>query len=426
MLKLGTNPYLLITVGVPTVLGALVCGGIQRTLRHRTALYLVGFVIWMALAVPTSSWRGGSIVLLTSYLKTEFSMLFVLAGLAVSWKECKSIMAMIAAASIVNIFTSQLFGMDGDRFAMSFGTLSGSNDFAAHLLFVLFFLLFFVINPKTIKLVRIVATGCLVYGFLLVAETGSRGGSLALIITLGLFLLLASWRQRLALLALIPIGLIGITANMNQKALERIGSLYSGKVVDDGTSSSSTARWYLFQKSLTFTMQHPLFGVGPGEFGDFEGESMRDEGKRGLWMQTHNTLTQVSSESGIVALLFYFACLAGSFRLLLKSYKITRQRNEREMSAAVLCTILAFTAYTTASMFLSMAYSFYTPILCGFCIILSEAVSRECKTVSVATRAPAWTIKPIPSSSAPHTPMPPRSPVRQPRPRLSSALRMRN
>src|SRR5262249_19349605 len=57
---MGVNLYLLYLVGIPAIVGVVVAGGIGRTLHGRPALYLLGFVAFMALAGSIGSARGGS------------------------------------------------------------------------------------------------------------------------------------------------------------------------------------------------------------------------------------------------------------------------------------------------------------------------------------------------------------------------------
>src|SRR5260221_7103736 len=84
---------------------------------------------------------------------------------------------------------------------------------------------------------------------------------------------------------------------------------------DDLEAVQSTAeRNHLLKASIRFTMEHPIFGVGPGEFSDYEAAVAKTEGKRGTWLVTHNAFTQVSSEVGVPALLFFLAAIVMSFR----------------------------------------------------------------------------------------------------------------
>ena len=57
---LHVDLYVLYLIGPPAIIGVLLTGGVQRTYRGLPAKLWTGFFIWMALAVPTSSWMGAS------------------------------------------------------------------------------------------------------------------------------------------------------------------------------------------------------------------------------------------------------------------------------------------------------------------------------------------------------------------------------
>ena len=71
---------------------------------------------------------------------------------------------------------------------------------------------------------------------------------------------------------------------------------------------SAEQRQHLFWRSLEVTLEHPLFGVGPGNF-----PIISDS-----WLVTHNSYTQMSSEGGIPALVLYVMVLWAGFKNLKK------------------------------------------------------------------------------------------------------------
>ena len=79
----------------------LLSGGIARTFRRPPAYYFIGFLLWMILATPFSTWRGGSSEVLWGYVKSEVSLLFLIAGLTVTWQECKHLINVIALGGLL-------------------------------------------------------------------------------------------------------------------------------------------------------------------------------------------------------------------------------------------------------------------------------------------------------------------------------------
>jgi O-antigen ligase len=89
-------------------------------------------------------------------------------------------------------------------------------------------------------------------------------------------------------------------------------------------------------------------------------------GQRAQWVGTHNTYTQVSSESGIPGFIFYLATIVVCMRMNYRVYKKTRGISGLEDYAAVsFCMFLSIVAYAVGSFFDQLAYSTYLPIIAG-------------------------------------------------------------
>ena len=377
------NFYLLYLFGIPTLLGVALAGGVQRTLRSRPAVYWAGFAIWLAVGAPFSSWRGGSIGGFSVYLRTEIPMLFVIAGLVYTWRECRAMMYAIAWGALAILYAGKMFqdetGTYGERLAINFGTISNSDDYAGHLVLVLPFLLWVVIASKS-KALRIAALCGIPYGVLLVLKTASRGAFVALVASALFWLLRGSMRQRMALLALGPVVVVALVGFVPQSSLMRILSFSAESAgASQEAMESSTMRRRLLQESLLYTLQHPLFGVGMQQFSTYEGNhSTLVAGSHGFWHETHNTYTQVSSEGGIPALAFYLAGIVSTFLMLNRVYRRACGRPDcTDIRNAAFCIMLAMTAYCTATAFLSFAYYFYLPAISSLAIAVSNAAQVE-------------------------------------------------
>jgi len=379
---LHVNFYLLYLFGIPTLLGVALAGGIQRTLRGRPAIYWTMFAGWLIAGVPFSSWPGGSAATLIPYTRTIFPMLFVIAGLTLTWRECRSMMRAIAAGGVVIMAAANLFqdtgGHYGERLAIEFGIISNSNDYAVHLLFVLPFVIWVALAAKS-KALRLAAWGGVGYGVLLVLKTGSRGGLVALGAGVLYWLLRGTMRQRLGLLVAGPIAAIVLVAFVPRSSLIRLVS-FSGE--DAGASQeaveSSRMRQYLLKQSIAYTLQRPIFGVGIAQFGEFEGTRNQIIGEHGYWHDTHNTYTQISSECGMPALAFYVAGILSTFLLVNRVYRQARKRPEcDDIRIATFCIMLAMTTYCTGIIFVNFAYFFYPLVMSSLGIAVSSAAGVE-------------------------------------------------
>jgi len=141
---LHINTYVLYLVGLPALLGVLIVGAVPRTYRNRMAWYWTGFLFCILASVPFSSWTGDSAAFAINYIRFDFPLLFVAGGLAMGWKEVRSIFRTIAAAGVLTLITARLFARNtnGRLDLESSGSIGNPNDFASHLLFVLPFVLF--------------------------------------------------------------------------------------------------------------------------------------------------------------------------------------------------------------------------------------------------------------------------------------------
>ncbi len=394
---MGVNLRLLYVVGIPAILGTFLCGGLQRSFRKSPAYYWTGYFIWMALACPTSTWTGESVTkTVIPYLRTNLIMLFLVAGLIIGWNECRSLLRCFAWSAVGSLLVARLFQRSADRFALEFGTVSNANDFAAHLLFCLPFLYWVVLTSKSMAL-RLICLGGIAYGVLIILQTGSRGGLLGLLAVVLALMCWGSTMQRLALLIIIPIGCIGVVAALPHQTLNRILSFsWEDKDASAEALQSSDQRRYLLQKSVEYAFQHPIFGIGPGEFPNYEGKHNQVIGTHGTFHETHNSFTEAASECGIPAFLLMVAGLAASFRIFYSIFRKARRRNDsRDIQDAMMCTMLCMVGFVVAITFLNFAYFFYQPLLGGWAIAAYFGTKEEFEKRDLAAQVLAIQPSPV-------------------------------
>ena len=262
----GANTYLLYATALPAIAGAVLSGGIRRTFQGRAPYFWMLFFGWMVLATPFSFWKGGSTQLLSNYVRANLPFLFIAGSLALNLKEVRAIFYTIAAAAVVNLFSAQIF-MDTTNGRISLEGLSSignSNDLAAHLLLVLPFVLFIVVDRKRSLIIRIPLLLGILYGVRIILGTASRGALIALVAGFIFLLWRATPAQRVvALAAGVILAALSLVV-LPSLTLTRLGSLFGEQ--HEEAEESEASRLYLFQQSVLFTFQHPVFGVDPGSF----------------------------------------------------------------------------------------------------------------------------------------------------------------
>jgi O-antigen ligase len=185
----------------------------------------------------------------------------------------------------------------------------------------------------------------------------------------------------------------------------------------EGSAISSTwSRWALLKDSITLTLMNPVFGVGPGQFDVAQDlYSRATRGYKGSWQVTHNSFTEVSSQNGIPALIFYTAAIVFAFRAVSLPKVNRRLLTPRlaEIAAASFCMRLSLWAYVVSSLFGSFAFQTQFLTLGGLAVVFSRTGALEFRRALAGGPSPS----PAPQPAA----VPPVPPVR----RLSPVLARR-
>jgi len=196
--------------------------------------------------------------------------------------------------------------------------------------------------------------------------TGSRGGFLSLIISTAVLVWEFAIRGRriglLASVALLTVILVHYSSGM---VIGRLKDTFNLNGEDSGALGSAQARKFLFLRSIEVTEEHPLFGVGPGNFELVSGD----------WHVAHNSFTQISSEGGILALILYVLILVSAFRNIRTAKRFAqRQREVLPLARALRASLVG---YVVGSCFLSVNYSYFPYFLIGYTTALIVVARRS-------------------------------------------------
>jgi len=146
-------------------------------------------------------------------------------------------------------------------------------------------------------------------------------------------------------------------------------------------------------------LTHPLFGVGPGNFPTAQNDLALSRGEsKGLWAETHNTYTQISSEMGIPGLVIYLALLYWCFKPL-NSILHTRYPGKEWHDLQAMAKILRASLICVLAMavFDSYAYDVNVPILAGISCALGILAQRQRALYKAANlRVPESVPEPVP------------------------------
>ena len=393
-------PGLAFLLAILATIGAILGGDIAGAVKSRIGMLLIAFTLWSCVSIPFGVWSGGSFgVLKDTWLKSAL-VFYMLAAILLVWRDCKTAFYTMAFASATIVALSFKFAnMSSGRLAFGYGTLGNPNDFAAYLLVGAPFCVYAMLRAGVFM--RVVWFTVLVLLLMQVTKTGSRGGmiALALLVVYMFWKSSTMWKlaMSLCLMVLLAVAPIVVPASV----LARYATLLGAAAPEDADSrqseyaeGSTESRTVLFLISLEQTVRNPLLGVGIGMFSVAAANSLKEEGKRGLYMQTHNTFTQVSSETGIPGLLLYAAALWHA----ISSVRFVRKNGARvnpDLVRMAICLHASWILFLGTGMFASVAYHMPVTFLLGFSFALKHAMTSHApvpagrSVVTPALRFPA-------------------------------------
>jgi hypothetical protein len=372
------NTYLLYVVGPPAFAGALVVGSIGRTMKQSYSWYWIAFFCLMGASVPFSSWVGGSVNSFKLYAEFSLPMLFIIGGVAVDWAEIRIIFYTMAASGLINVLTARLFDkeVNGRIDFQASTTIGNSNDLSSHLMLVLPFILFVILDRRRNAFLRYAMWLPIGYGAWVILGTASRGAMMALFAVFLFVIFRGSARHRMAVLVAGGVLAVAAPVFLGANAISRLSSVF-GNSEHEEAKESGDAREYLLKQSVIYTIQHPLLGVGLDQFPNYEGEHAVAAGKVGNWHDTHNAFTEVSSECGIPAAIAFVLGIVSAIVAVNRTYRRARKGGFTEIANACFCYLVAMVGYVVTITFLSNAYRFYLPVMIGLAVAMTTVAANE-------------------------------------------------
>ena len=228
-----------------------------------------------------------------------------------------------------------------------------------------------------------------------VTTASSRGGTLALLVGLVVFVLGLRGGKRFGVL----FAMLGLGALFWFTAPDR----FRGRVVsmtsleDDYNNTEYTGRKAIWRRARIYIRENPLVGVGAGCFFVAEGGYNAATGMTGKWSTTHNAYLQALSELGIPGGSVFILMLLTTAALAFQMWKpAPRQRGPPRRPELYRPEYFAsLSAFCASAYFLSHAY--FNPVMVVIGLIgLSERVRIAEKAGGMLPVADAATPQPTP------------------------------
>jgi len=247
------------------------------------------------------------------------------------------------------------------------------NNYFAHLLTMTIPLTFYsIFNSKSFikNLILIILCVCMI---ITITLTFSRSGFMGL--TAVLTIILLKLKKKFYLLSIGIVFVIGLLSFLPSNYKDRVYSIITYQ-----QDKSSIERVYAWEAGLNMVKQHPLTGVG---LGNFESLSKAYNPSLQSFRTAHNFLIHVAGECGIIGLLLFLALIITSGRDLM--YLKRKFKNIPEGSWFIhfaQALEISFCGYIIACSFSSETYMLLLYVLIGLTVVLRQIAKREINEVS--------------------------------------------
>src|SRR5579872_511755 len=104
----NTDTYILFITNTLAIGAALASGSLRRTFVANPARWWLAFLMWLLLATLFSTWKTESSSLWLGYLRNDFAIMFIIAGLVMTLKECLQVAYVIALGGLLNVVVGKL------------------------------------------------------------------------------------------------------------------------------------------------------------------------------------------------------------------------------------------------------------------------------------------------------------------------------
>ena len=380
-------------VGGIAAVSALV-GALGQPLRGipRQMKLLAIFFLDLCITVPFAHWRGGAFQIvavdLSKIVVITVAIYFVVADLErlrrLLFIQAAAISAMAWLALLLRTYNPR----DGRLIGVVGGVFGNSNDFAISMALSAPFCILFLYRTKKLipRFFWMLMLGGMLVGTI---ETASRSG----IFTLALTMFTSLWyfgrrEQRksaigLMIAAVIAVFCLSFTSQMHDRMAGWLEE-DSAKAENEQSASaalSADSRRDLLKRSIEVSLQHPILGVGPGNFVEFSG----------VWHVAHNSYTELSAEAGFPGLLLFLGMLIAAIHNLTRVHRTADDPQVRAYSAVVRSSLLG---YCLAAVFASTEYQFFPYFLVAYASVLAQLTRKTAPATTEAAAFAAWDAPP--------------------------------
>jgi putative inorganic carbon (hco3(-)) transporter len=311
---------------------------------------------------------------------TEFTSTFVRAVLIfvviinvvrtparLKWMLCLSVLtALVLSVQAINDYRLGLNVIEGYRAAgRGTGIFGNTNDMALFLVTTLPISVAFFLGSKNV-LLKAVHGACVAMMLSGIVLSFSRGAFLGILVVAVFFALKIGKRSKFEIVALLAVGALAMTVLSPSGYGDRLLSIFMPGL--DPNGSADTRRGELF-RSIYVALRHPLLGIGMGNYQP----NMSYNG-----LVTHNSYTQVASETGMFALFLYITFIVTPIRkLAIIARETFATKDNSQFYYLALGLQASLIVFMVSSFFLSVAYGWNVYYLVGCAVCFRRIYESE-------------------------------------------------
>jgi O-antigen ligase len=305
--------------------------------------------------------------------------------IVVSMRQLRTLLFIQAASVAAVSFASVLInhGKYDRLYGIQQGILNNPNDLAINIAINFPLCVVFLLSTKGFLKKVLWGVGLIVMLYAVYA-TYSRSGLIAMVMS-GMICFWAygiQGKRKGVLIATALLGMTGLGVVAGSTTYRaRVESLFAGNIANSGDQGSLEKRSELLKESLRLAAQHPLFGIGPGNFPQFT------EG----WQVAHNTYTEFAAEGGIPALCLFLLALTGSFRNIRNLRKTPGYQKDKTVHLYTDALWASLAAYVAGAAFSSTEYNLFPYFAIAYtCALYRIGNSSEFGTVAAEVKKSKW------------------------------------
>ncbi|MGH7507057.1 MAG: O-antigen ligase family protein, partial [Longimicrobiales bacterium] len=288
------SPVLLVAVGGSyLVLTKTRPNIVREVLQHPIPRLALVYFLWAGVTVVFALWRGLAVESMKALLPA-----ILLCTIVALCPPRRAIFdrVLVAYAIVVGIFSA--YGLVYGQVSMhrlSFGGMYDSNDIAAIL--ALSFPITVGVAMRAKGRARWLAAASCALLVMTIVAANSRGSILGFVAGALVFVMGMKGERKILVLALFVLAGAGVWATASQNFRSRMVSITN--LENDYNTTAETGRKAVWRRGRGYIRQHPVFGVGVGNFPIAEGATLTEADQRGKWSAAHNAYIQSYAELGL-------------------------------------------------------------------------------------------------------------------------------